>query len=101
MHLEGNYTFAAPPEQIWSMLHDTAVLAAIIPGCEKITQTAENSFQLDLRMKAGPVEGPLQATITLSKLFELRKVTKFVLMLRGSRDLSTAVAPSASNPIPT
>jgi carbon monoxide dehydrogenase subunit G len=68
MHLEGNYTFAAPPEQLWSMLHDTAVLAAIIPGCEKITQTAENSFQLDLRMKAGPVEGPLQATITLSNI---------------------------------
>jgi carbon monoxide dehydrogenase subunit G len=68
MHLEGNYTFAAPPEQIWSMLHDTAVLATIIPGCEKITQTAENAFQLDLLMKAGPIEGPMQATIELNNI---------------------------------
>ncbi len=35
MDITGSYTFNAPPERVWALLMDPAVIASCIPGCDR------------------------------------------------------------------
>ena len=35
MDISGSYTFNAPPDRVWNLLMDPAVIAACIPGCDR------------------------------------------------------------------
>ena len=36
MKVAGEYTFDAPQDVVWDALQDPEVLAAVMPGCEKL-----------------------------------------------------------------
>ena len=36
MDITGTYTFDAPPERVWALLMDPAVISSCIPGCEQL-----------------------------------------------------------------
>lgn len=68
MNVNGSYAFAAPQDVIWPMLLDPQVLANVMPGCEKLEQTAENEYQGILKIKVGPVQGNFNGNIRLSDI---------------------------------
>lgn len=68
MKLEGSYTFEAPRDLVWEMFFDPEVLARTMPGCEKLEQIAENSFEGRMRVQVGPVQGIFKGTVVLSDL---------------------------------
>lgn len=68
MKLEGSYTFDAPRQLVWQMFFDPEVLARTMPGCEKLEQIAENTFEGRMRMQVGPVQGIFKGTVILSDL---------------------------------
>ena len=69
MNLTGNYTFNNAPRQlVWEMFLDTAVLAAIMPGCERLERVGENRYEGEMKLKVGPVQGVFQGTVELSDL---------------------------------
>ncbi|MDQ3250132.1 MAG: carbon monoxide dehydrogenase subunit G [Chloroflexota bacterium] len=70
MKIVGEYTFDAPREQVWAALNDPAVLARIMPGCEKLTQKSENEYEGALNIKVGPVQGIFQGLIKLTDINE-------------------------------
>ena len=45
MDISGTYTFPAPPERVWELLMDPAVIASCIPGCESFEPDGENRYR--------------------------------------------------------
>jgi carbon monoxide dehydrogenase subunit G len=80
MKVEGNYTFSAPREQVWQILQDPDALARVTPGCESLTQVADNEYEAVLRMRVGPVDGTYNGKIVL---YDLQPPEHFKLKVNG------------------
>lgn len=55
MQLEGEFTVAAPRHRVWDAVHDPALLARCVPGCEEAAQIGDNSYRAVVRAKVGPI----------------------------------------------
>lgn len=65
MKLAGEYEFEAPIGEVWKALLDPVVLAAVMPGCEKL-ELVDGAYVGELNIKVGPVQGKFQGKVTLS-----------------------------------
>ena len=65
MKVAGEYRFDAPREEVWEALLDPGVLAAIMPGCEKLELTGEHRYEGILDIKVGPVQGQFKGKVNL------------------------------------
>ena len=72
---EGSARVTAAPEQVWAMLLDPAILAAVIPGCHGAKKISDTDFNADVTIGVGPVKGRYRATVTLSDLDKPNGVT--------------------------
>ncbi len=52
----------------WAALNDTTLLQAAIPGCESITVTGENQFDVAVTAAIGPVKAKFKGKLQLSDL---------------------------------
>lgn len=68
MKVEGSHTFDAPRDIVWPTLLDPAVLAKIMPGCEKLEQTGDNEFEGIIKIKVGPVQGTFNGKVILANI---------------------------------
>jgi carbon monoxide dehydrogenase subunit G len=68
MKVAGEHRFDAPPQEVWEALLDPEVLAATMPGCKKLEQTAENTYEGALDIKVGPVQGLFQGKVELDEI---------------------------------
>jgi uncharacterized protein len=66
VNLEGSAVLAAPPEQVWSVLTDPAVLARTIPGCESLQQVGEDSYAMVVSAGVGAIRGRYAGEVRLS-----------------------------------
>ncbi|TNF65408.1 MAG: hypothetical protein EP307_00100 [Rhodobacteraceae bacterium] len=55
MQLAGAFTVAAPRLRVWEAVHDPALLALCVPGCEEAAQIGETSYRAVVKVKIGPV----------------------------------------------
>jgi carbon monoxide dehydrogenase subunit G len=67
MKLEGDYLFDAPMEEVWKALLDPVVLAATMPGCEKL-DLVDGQYQGDLHIKVGPIQGKFSGKVDLKDI---------------------------------
>jgi len=65
MKISGTHTFHAPRERVWRALLDPAILSTVLPGCERLKQSAENEFEGAIDLKVGPVQGKFQGKVVL------------------------------------
>jgi hypothetical protein len=72
--LAGEYVFNAPIEEVWKALLDPVVLAATMPGCEKL-ELADGKYLGELNVKVGPVQGKFSGKIELEDVKELAGYT--------------------------
>lgn len=75
MKVAGEHRFESPREEVWKALLDPTVLAATMPGCEKLELTGENTYEGALDIKVGPVQGKFQGKVQLEDLRELEGYT--------------------------
>ncbi|MBS1253629.1 MAG: hypothetical protein MAG451_02681 [Anaerolineales bacterium] len=68
MKLEGNYTFAAPRDEVWEAMLDPEVLSKALPGCEELEQVDDNEYKATLNIRIGPVQGRFKGSVSLSDL---------------------------------
>jgi len=68
MKVEGNYTFDAPRDRVWSVLMDPEALKACVPGLETLTPTGENAYEANLKVGVAMIRGSYKGTITLTDL---------------------------------
>ena len=68
MDIAGSYTFHVPPDQVWALLMDPAVISSCIPGCDSFEPTGENSYRARLTVALAAITGSYEGTVTLSDL---------------------------------
>ena len=65
MQITGSYTFDAPPERVWNLLMDPAVLSSCIPGCDKFDPTGDNRYTVTLTVGLAAITGTYSGTVQL------------------------------------
>jgi carbon monoxide dehydrogenase subunit G len=65
MDMTGEYTIAAPREDVWKALNDETVLKICIPGCEEIARTSDTTLTAKVVQKIGPVKARFDSAIEL------------------------------------
>lgn len=68
MEFGGRYQVAAPRQQVWAALNDTAVLKAAIPGCHRIEWAGEAALDLEIKVNLGVVHPVFKGGLTLSDI---------------------------------
>src|ERR1700759_1262472 len=77
MKLEGDYLFEANVPEVWSALFDPAILAAVMPGCEKL-ELVDGHYVGDIKVKVGPIQGKFTGKVDLQDKVEPRSYTMIV-----------------------
>jgi uncharacterized protein len=69
MKIEGQFVFeGGSPLAVWSFLTDATRIAQCLPGCEKLVQTGEGTFDLLMRFGVGSISGVFSGSIRLHDL---------------------------------
>lgn len=66
MDIAGSYTFNAPPERVWDLLMDPAVISACIPGCERLEPDGEDRYRARLNVALAAITGSYDGIVTLA-----------------------------------
>jgi carbon monoxide dehydrogenase subunit G len=67
LELNGEHTVNLPREQVWLLLNDPDVLSRTIPGCDSLTRSAEDRYELGLKLLVGSVSGNYKGSVALSE----------------------------------
>lgn len=89
MRIEGDYTFSASRELVWSLLHDPVVLKQSLPGCDEFDQTATSDYVAGLHIQRGPCKGQYRGQIKLVD-YEFHGRCEFALEGEGPEGPITA-----------
>lgn len=68
MQMTGQQTLPVSQDQAWAALNDTAMLQAALPGCEAITPSGDNAFDVLMAVSIGPVKAKFKGRLQLSEL---------------------------------
>jgi uncharacterized protein len=80
----GRYLFGAKRAEVWAALNDTAVLGAVIPGCQAIEWTSESTLDLSIKVNFGILQPTFEGMLTLSNI---REAESYTLSGRGKGGL--------------
>lgn len=75
MKLEGSIELGATPEVAFDHLHDPAMLARCIPGCDDIERQADGSYRARMSAGIGAVRGRFEGTVALTDIDRPRSYT--------------------------
>lgn len=78
---EGHYTFDAPRDLIWSLLHDPDVARVALPGCERYASQSAADALVTLTLPVGPLHGSYDGRVTV---VDAQAPLSFTLALTGS-----------------
>jgi carbon monoxide dehydrogenase subunit G len=62
MKIAGDYLFEAGVQDVWDALFDPEVLAAAMPGCEKL-EVVDGDFVGEMTIKVGPISGKFSGRV--------------------------------------
>src|SRR6266700_7585774 len=68
MYISGSYTFNAPPDRVWALLMDPAVLSSCIPGCDKFEADGEGRYNVTLTVGLAAITGTYNGTVVLADM---------------------------------
>ena len=80
MDITGSYTFNAPPQRVWDLLMDPAVIASCIPGCESLEPEGEDRYRAKLKVALAAITGSYEGMVTLT---EKAAPNSYRLMVEG------------------
>lgn len=68
MELTGEKVIAAPPDAVWAALLDPKVLRPLIPGCEAMTGSPGEGYDIAVTRGVGGLEARMTGRFTLSEV---------------------------------
>lgn len=81
MKIEGQFAFEhASTSALWSFLTDAGQIAQCLPGCEKLEQTGEGTYDLQLRFGVGAISGVFKGSI---RLHDLQPPSEYQMSVEG------------------
>ena len=66
MDISGSYTFDAPPDRVWALLMDPAVISSCIPGCDRFEPNGDNSYRVTLTVALAAITLTYEGAVALS-----------------------------------
>ena len=80
MKIEGKHQIGAPRDRVYEALVDPVVLQRIIPGCEQLEKTGDNTFAATMRTGVGSIKGVFNGNVQLE---DLRSPEHFRMVVDG------------------
>ena len=69
MKIDGQFAFSSiAPLAVWSFLTDANRIADCLPGCQKLAQSGEDTYEMELRFGVGAISGIFKGSIRLHNL---------------------------------
>ncbi len=68
MEISGSFTFNAPPDRVWALLMDPAVLSSCIPGCERFEPDGDDRYNVTLTVGLAAITGTYNGTVVLTDM---------------------------------
>src|SRR5215470_12272067 len=65
MDLTGSYAFPAPPDVVWKLLVDPAVIGSCLPGCDGLEALGEDRYRATLTLTVAAVSGRYTGTVSV------------------------------------
>jgi len=81
VNLDGSAVLSAPPEDVWSVITDPAVLARTIPGCLSLDQVGEDSYTMTVSAGVGAIRGTYAGEVRLA---DMQRPSSYVMHASGS-----------------
>ena len=82
MKIEGQFGFEGiAPLAVWGFLTDANRIAQCLPGCEKLEQTGEGTYNLQLRFGIGAISGVFSGAI---RLHDLQPTSEYRMAVEGN-----------------
>ncbi len=66
MKVEGEHIFKGTQKQVWDLFRDTDVMAAALPGTEKMEAVGENLYEVIMNVRVGPVAGEFSGNLVIT-----------------------------------
>ena len=66
MDLAASYTFNAPPDRVWALLMDPAMIASCIPGCDRFEPDGDDRYRMHLTVALAAITGTYEGLMVLS-----------------------------------
>ena len=66
---------------VWSFLTDANRIKECLPGCERLEQTTEDTFDLQMKFGVGPISGVFTGSI---RLYDLQPTSEYKMTVNGS-----------------
>ena len=80
MDITGTYTFAAPPQDVWTLMLDPEAIASCIPGCDRLEPDGVDRYKAAITIGMAAITGSYEGTVTISDKVE---PTSYKLMVEG------------------
>jgi carbon monoxide dehydrogenase subunit G len=66
MDIAGSYTFDAPPERVWDLLMDPAVISSCIPGCDAFEPDGDDRYRATITVGVAAITGTYSGTVAIA-----------------------------------
>lgn len=66
MRIVGSYTLPVARQEVWDALHDPAVLARTLPGCQALEVTGTDEYAVTVQAGVASIKGTYQGRVALS-----------------------------------
>jgi uncharacterized protein len=82
MKIEGQFVFeGVAPLAVWGFLTDASRIAQCLPGCQKLEQTGEGTYDLQMKFGVGAISGVFNGSI---RLHDLQPTSEYRMRVNGS-----------------
>jgi carbon monoxide dehydrogenase subunit G len=81
VNLDGSAVLSAPPERVWEVITDPAVLARTIPGCETLEQVGDDEYKMNVSVGVGAIRGTYAGEV---KLTDQQRPKSYVMHASGA-----------------
>jgi carbon monoxide dehydrogenase subunit G len=79
--IAGKHTLQMPRERAYDLLHDPAVLARCMPGCESLERVGDGEYAMRMKMALASVSGLFQGKVRTA---EPNPPSSFRLLVEGA-----------------
>ncbi len=86
MRIEGEYTFEAPRQDVWGVLHNPDALSRALPGVEQFREVGPNEYEATVTAGVAAVRGTYHGRV---KLADLAPPERYTLSARGQGSAGT------------
>jgi carbon monoxide dehydrogenase subunit G len=80
MDITGSYIFAAPPQEVWTLMLDPEAIASCIPGCDRLEPDGVDRYKAAITIGMAAITGSYEGTVTISDKAE---PTSYKLTVEG------------------